>query len=71
MQALASNPLQAAVVGNAAVVSVAERYVLLSGTQVNVFVKPNRVRGTGILTLNISVVKLIIGKTEVFCEERL
>ena len=30
-----------------------------------------RVRGTGILTLNISVVKLIIGKTEVFCEERL
>ena len=41
MQALASNPLQAAAVGNAAVVSVAERYVLLSRTQVNVFVKPN------------------------------
>ena len=29
-QALASNPLQAAAVGNVAVVSVAERYVLLS-----------------------------------------
>ena len=40
-QALASNPLQAAAVGNVAVVSVAERYVLLSGTQVNVFVKPD------------------------------
>lgn len=41
VQALASNPLQAAAVGNAAVVSVAERYVLLSWTQVNVFVKPD------------------------------
>ena len=30
VQALASNPLQAAAVGNVAVVSVAERYVLLS-----------------------------------------
>ena len=30
-----------------------------------------RVIGTGTLTLYISVVKLIIGKTEVFCEERL
>ena len=41
VQALASNPLQAAAVGNVAVVSVAERYVLLSWTQVNVFVKPD------------------------------
>ena len=35
VQALASNPLQAAAVGNVAVVSVAERYVLLSCTQVS------------------------------------
>ena len=35
VQALASNPLQAAAVGNVAVVSVAERYVSLSWTQVN------------------------------------
>ena len=41
MQAQASNPLQAAAVGNAAVVSVAERYVLLGCAQVNVFVKPD------------------------------
>ena len=41
VQALASNPLQAAAGGNVAVVSVAERYVLLSWTQVNVFVKPD------------------------------
>ena len=41
VQALASNPLQAAAVGNVAVVSVAERHVLLSWTQVNVFVKPD------------------------------
>ena len=41
VQALASNPLQAAAVGNVAMVSVAERYVLLNWTQVNVFVKPD------------------------------
>ena len=35
VKALASNPLKAAAVGNVAVVSVAERYVLLSWTQVN------------------------------------